>query len=236
MRKVLLQVSMLALALAFAFPASLLAVPVPIINSAQADLSAHKITVTGTNFGSTQPSVNLGATALTVTSFSPTLIRAALPSIGAGSYHLVVATNSSPPGIALLDVTIGVTGPVGPQGPVGPAGPQGSKGDAGPQGPPGIAGPVGPQGPAGPVGAVGPQGAPGPQGPPGDTSALAAQVSALQATVSSLQTQLRSAKQRPGACSLCHLQSRPGERGDWAEYHFHGREHSHCQRLKQYRR
>jgi len=92
MRKVPLQVSMLALALAFAFPASLLAVPLPIINSAQADLSAHTITITGTNFGSTQPTVNLDAMTLAVTSFSPTAIRAALPAgLGAGSYHLLLA-------------------------------------------------------------------------------------------------------------------------------------------------
>jgi hypothetical protein len=52
---------MLALALVFAFPASLRAAPLPIINSAQADLSAHTITITGINFGSTQPTVNLNA-------------------------------------------------------------------------------------------------------------------------------------------------------------------------------
>jgi hypothetical protein len=118
MRKVPLQVSMLALALAFAFPAFLRAVSIPIINSAQANLSAHTITISGINFGSTQSTVNLDAMALAVTSFSPTAIQAALPAgLGASSYHLVVATGSAPPGIALLDVTIGVAGPVGPVGP-----------------------------------------------------------------------------------------------------------------------
>jgi len=146
---------MLALSLAFAFPASLQAAPpvTPIINSAQADLSVHTITISGTGFGSTQPTVSLNAIPLPVTSFSSTAIKATLPSgLNVGSYHLAV-TNSSF-NIAQMDVTLGTIGPVGPQGP---------------QGLPGTTGPAGSQGPAG---AVGPQGATGPAGPKGDTASI----------------------------------------------------------------
>lgn len=188
MRKVPSPITMLGLTLAFAFPALLRAAPPPLINSAQADLSAHTITISGENFGHSKPAVILNTIALAVTSFSPTAIRAALPAgLGAGSYHLVVATASPSPG--LLDVTIGAAGPAGPQGPPGPTGPQGPKGDTGPQGPQGAGGPAGPAGPAGPVGLTGPLGPKGdtgatgpvgsqgpigltgPQGPKGDTGA-----------------------------------------------------------------
>jgi hypothetical protein len=166
-RKLLLPVTMLALSLAFAFPASLQAAPpvTPIINSAQGDLSAHTITISGTGFGSTQPTVSLNAIPLPVTSFSSTAIKATLPSgLNLGSYHLAV-TNSSF-NIAQMDVTLGTIGPVGPQGPQGPAGNPGSTGAVGPQG---ATGPAGSQGPAG---AVGPQGATGPAGPKGDTGSI----------------------------------------------------------------
>jgi integrase len=87
-----------------------------------ADLSGHTIAISGTNFGSTQPTVNLDAMQLAVTSFSPTAIQATLPAgLGPGSYHLVVSNfSTSPPRIGLLDVTIGNAGPAGPQDPQGP--------------------------------------------------------------------------------------------------------------------
>ena len=80
---------MLALMLAFAFPALPLAatsIPtafsIPLINSAQADLSAHTITISGINFGSTRPTVNLDAMTLTVTSFSPSKTIPMSPFLG----------------------------------------------------------------------------------------------------------------------------------------------------------
>ena len=112
---------MLTLALGFAFPAFLRA-GAPVINSAQADVGAHTITIAGTDFGDTPPTVTLGGMALTVIAHSPTAIQAALPSgLTAGSYHLLVATATTPPGIAFLDVTVGTTGPPGPPGPAGDA-------------------------------------------------------------------------------------------------------------------
>jgi hypothetical protein len=194
-RELLLPVTMLALTLAFAFPASLQAAPV--INNAQIDLSAQTVTISGTGFGTARPTVNLSTTPLTVASFSPTAIKATLPTaVNVGSYALVVTSNSPPVSSGVIDVTIGAAGPVGPQGPqgvpgtpgpsgapgatgaVGPqgaTGPAGPKGDAGSQGLTGPAGPQGPKGDAGAVGLAGPKGdtgatgAVGPQGPAGET-------------------------------------------------------------------
>jgi len=60
----------------------------PVINSAQPDLSANTITISGTGFGSVRPTVNLSTTPLTVISFSPTAIKATLPpGVNVGAYH-----------------------------------------------------------------------------------------------------------------------------------------------------
>jgi hypothetical protein len=88
----------LGLALAFAFPALLHAQGLLIINSAQADLSANTIAVSGVNFGSTHPTVNLDAMQFAVTPFSPTAIQAKLPAwLGPGWYHSVVTNFSTSP-------------------------------------------------------------------------------------------------------------------------------------------
>ncbi len=196
MKKVALRVPMLALMLVFCLPAFLhaeLDIWSPdfvIINSAQANLLTNTIAISGRNFGNQQPVVNLDATSLVVTSFSPTAIQANLPAgLAPGSYHLVVGSGREFPRFGLLDVTIGSVGPGGPQGPAGPAGPQGSQGpqgSPGPQGVAGSAGPVGPagaQGPPGPSGPPGPQGAkgiPGAQGPPGSAGPAGLAINPLQ--------------------------------------------------------
>jgi hypothetical protein len=113
---------MLTLALGLAFPAFLRA-GAPVINSAQTDLAAHTITIAGTDLGDTPPTVSLGGVPLTVTASSPTAIQATLAAgVAAGSYHLLVATATTPPGIAFLDVTVGTAGPPGPPGPAGDTG------------------------------------------------------------------------------------------------------------------
>ena len=129
---------MLVFTLVFCFPALLRAeadIRSPdsvVINSAQADLLANTIAISGRDFGDLLPVVNLGATALEVTSFSPTTIKANLPEeLPPGSYHLVVLAGGVSKRSGSLDVTVGNTGPQGALGPAGPAGPQG------PQGPPG---------------------------------------------------------------------------------------------------
>lgn len=119
MRKISLSIVLLTLALGYAFPAFLHAGQ-PVINSAQVDLSTHMIAIAGTDFGNAPPTVTLGATLLAVTAHSPTAIQAMLPSgLAAGSYRLLVATATTPPGIALLDVTVGTSGAQGPPGPLG---------------------------------------------------------------------------------------------------------------------
>ena len=97
MRKITLSVPLLVLTLVFCFPALLpaeLAIWSPdsvVIDSAQADLLANTIAISGRNFGDLPPVVNLGATSLAVTSFSPTTLKTNLPAdLSPGSYHLVV--------------------------------------------------------------------------------------------------------------------------------------------------
>src|SRR5271170_561631 len=152
MRTVTFSVPMLVLTLVFCLPALLEAAPdsrspdAVVIDSAQADLLAKTIAISGRNFGNQLPVVNLGATALEVTSSSPTAIKANLPvDLPSGSYRLVISAAGGSPRFGSLDVTIGDTGPQGPLGPVGPAGTQGPQGPPGPQGvpaPAGLAGPV----------------------------------------------------------------------------------------------
>ena len=166
-RKLLLPVTMLALTLAFAFPASLQAAPV--IDNAEIDLSAQTVTISGTGFGTARPTVNLSTTSLTVASFSPTAIKATLPTaVNVGSYALVVTSNSPPVSSGVIDVTIGTAGPIVTQGPQGAPGPAGVPGTTGAVGPQGATGPAGPKGDAGSQGLTGP---PGPQGPKGDIGA-----------------------------------------------------------------
>lgn len=131
------------------------------ILSAQADFTRNILTITGQDFGTGLPTVYLNATSLTIASNSDTQIVADLPAtIGPGSYHLVVIEggqgwdssqqwndqDQNSFRSAVLDVTLGVTGPQGPQGPQGI------------------------QGPSGPTGATGSTGATGPQGPAGDSA------------------------------------------------------------------
>ncbi|MGA7885099.1 MAG: IPT/TIG domain-containing protein [Acidobacteriaceae bacterium] len=131
------------------------------ILSAQGDFTRNILTITGQDFGTGLPTVYLNATSLTIASNSDTQIVADLPAtIGPGSYHLVVIEggqgwdssqqwndqDQNSFRSAVLDVTLGVTGPQGPQGPQGI------------------------QGPSGPTGATGSTGATGPQGPAGDSA------------------------------------------------------------------
>jgi DNA-binding beta-propeller fold protein YncE len=150
MRTVTLSVPMPVLMLVFCFPALLEADgdrPSPdsvVIDSAQVDLLAKTIAIAGRNFGDLLPVVNLGATALEVTSFSPTTIKAKLPGdLPTGSYRLVVFAAGVSRRFGSLDVTVGDTGPQGPLGPAGPAGQQGPQGPPGPQGVPAPARPAG---------------------------------------------------------------------------------------------
>jgi len=125
--------------------------------------STNTISIFGNDFDAhVAPTVTLGDTNLTVSSFSATEIVAPLPAgMSAGDYLLTVSTGRKDRLTLRFDVAIAAADPPGSQGPAGPAGPQG------PAGPPGPAGSTGPQGPAGPAGAQGPAGPAGAQGPTG---------------------------------------------------------------------
>jgi len=156
--------------------------PTPVISSSVINYATNRITITGQNFGSAAPAVQLNNTTLAVVNFTPgatdQVVEAALPAtLATGNYLLKIVLGNNQSGTA--DVTYGAAGPVGPMGPqglqgpqgaLGPQGPQGAKGDPGPQGPqgtPGAQGPQGTTGAPGPQGLQGPQGASGPQGPQG---------------------------------------------------------------------
>ncbi|HYP15436.1 MAG TPA: hypothetical protein VEQ63_16020, partial [Bryobacteraceae bacterium] len=122
----------------------------PNISSATVSYSTtpNQLTITGTNFGSNLPIVELDGLSLLVTSSTTTTIIAALPvNLPPGSYELNVTAKTH---TATFAVAIGTNGPAGPVGPTGPTGPAGATGPIGP------AGPIGPTGAAGPAGATGP--------------------------------------------------------------------------------
>jgi hypothetical protein len=141
-----------------------------VIDSATADLTAHVLTITGMNFGTTAPAVSLNNMSLVVISFTPTTIQATIPSgFTPGSYLLTVSTSSGTPFNDLFDVTIGNTGATGATGATGPTGATGATGPTGATGATGPTGATGATGPTGATGATGPTGATGATGPPGPT-------------------------------------------------------------------
>ena len=130
------------LALAMCVPA--LANAKPVIDSAVPNYSTNQLTISGSAFGTTTPTVKIDTVALSIVSHTATQIVATLPSgIGSGSFLLSVAAGSA---TGTFDLTLGAAGPQGPQGPQGVQGPQGP---AGAQGPQGAQGAQGAQGPAG---------------------------------------------------------------------------------------
>lgn len=139
--------------------------PWPVIYEASVNLTTGLLTIRGQDFGTTLSSVLLGATALTVQSWSADQIVALLPTgVNPGTYLLRVGTRIF--GTPTMAVTIGAQGPHGPPGPQGPAG------ATGPQGPQGVAGIPGPPGPQGQMGTAGLRGIAGPQGPAGTVAGI----------------------------------------------------------------
>ena len=186
-----------ALCLLSAAPVHAGATPTPVILSADTDNSSPptQVLITGSSFGTSAGTVQIGGVNASVTSWSASQVIAGLPSSIASvpaSYLLILTTTGGKSSVT-FGVTLGAVGPQGPPGPIGPAGaigPQGPiglngpKGDpgapgpAGPQGLQGLPGPIGPQGIqglTGPVGAQGIQGLPGPVGPMGLQGAVGPQ-------------------------------------------------------------
>src|SRR5205085_554697 len=103
-------------------PTAAAAPALAIVQSADADPGNHNLFIAGLNLGTTAPAVFLGDTRLTVVSFSPTIVVAALPAnVQAASYLLTVTPQGSVP--AVFWVTIGAVGPPGATGATGPTGP-----------------------------------------------------------------------------------------------------------------
>jgi len=151
-------VAMLTLFAAHARVSAQLVRPPPLITHAVADHALRSLHITGTDFGTLLPTVNLADVSLGVTTFSDTDIVVTLPpGIARGSYWLVVIRPEPVPVSVQVhslpfQVTLGAVGPPGPEGFPGPPGPPGPQGRAGP---PGSAGPQGPPGPRGPSGLSG---------------------------------------------------------------------------------
>ena len=127
-----------------------------IISNTKVNTSTNTINITGSGFSSkVKPTVYLGGTTLSISSFTATSIVASLGSVTLpGTYLLTVTSGIT---FAAADVTLGA---VGPQGPIGPPGLTGATGASG------ATGAIGQTGPTGATGATGPEGAPGPTLPP----------------------------------------------------------------------
>jgi hypothetical protein len=92
--------------------------PAPLITSVQVDLAQQMLTINGTNFGATAPTVSLALTAMTVSAgTTATRVQATLSTLSTltpGTYRLVLQRSDSV--VADFPVTIGAVGPPGPAG------------------------------------------------------------------------------------------------------------------------
>jgi hypothetical protein len=116
-----------ALAVALAgmaiFYAPALASAAPVIVSAVPSPS-NQVTITGSGFGSTAPTVKIDTAPAPVVSHSSTTVVVSLPAgITSGTFQLTL-TNST--GSCVFYLTLGDVGPQGPPGPQGEAGPAGT--------------------------------------------------------------------------------------------------------------
>jgi hypothetical protein len=141
--------------------------PPPVIFNAQ--INASTVTINGIHFGGAIPTVTMDGIPLSVSSSTPTMVVATLPSAitsNPGTYLLKLVNNSLTEDEQLravrFEVAVGAQGPQGPAGPPGAPGAQGQKGDTGAMGLQGIQGVKGDTGPAGAAGALGPAGPAGP--------------------------------------------------------------------------
>lgn len=145
----------------------------PQILSVEEDSSGTQITIRGTGFGSSLPTVWLAGNRLKVTANSDNSIMAKVPEGTVAGAYLLRVERVQPRGNAFFAAAIGQIGPIGPTGQTGPRGIPGAQGLPGLQGLTGSQGPTGLQGlrgeagPAGPQGPRGPNGNPGPSGPQG---------------------------------------------------------------------
>ena len=89
------------------------------IDNATANYSINQLTITGSGFATTAPTVKINGASVTVVSHNTTKIVVDLPSgLAAGSYLLSVTQGTT---TTSFDLTLGAVGPQGPQGPAGSA-------------------------------------------------------------------------------------------------------------------
>src|SRR5260370_34504829 len=131
-----------------------------VINRTSIDYALNKITIVGTNLGTSSPSVSWQGVQLVVQSFNSTTgtIVATLPNASSpGSYLLSVTTTTGTPSTATFEAAFGSTGATGATGPTGAAGTNGTNGATGATGSTGAAGTNGTNGTNGATGPTGPQ-------------------------------------------------------------------------------
>ena len=119
----------------------------PMVLTAQVSHDGTMLVLTGLNFGTSTPTVRLGATNLPVTSSIPTYASMTLPANQSAGTFLLSLTRAGDSKVALFYVTLGAVGPPGPAGRDGKDGQPGGSGGPGRMGSPGPPGPAGPPAP-----------------------------------------------------------------------------------------
>jgi hypothetical protein len=143
---------MVSVLLLLACPLLQASVAAPVITAAEPTYKTNppRLTITGTNFGTSLPSIKIGTVPAAVVSYSNTTVIVDIPtsvSSTPGSYNLsLIRASDKAATTTTFQVTIGA---VGPQGPTGATGAQGPKGATGAKGSTGATGPAGPAGPTG---------------------------------------------------------------------------------------
>ena len=101
----------------------------PVINSAVPNYATtpNRLTILGSNFGTTLPGVKISGTMAVVTSYNDAMVVVQIPaaiSATPGSYTLALTRGSDQcVSSTSFDITVGAVGPQGPQGFQGPQGP-----------------------------------------------------------------------------------------------------------------
>src|SRR5438874_5835636 len=116
------------------------------VNRTTIDYALNKITIVGTNFGTSAPTVTLQGVPLTVQSYNAgtgTIVAMLPNALNPGSYLLAVTTSTGTPSTGFFDTTYGSTRATGATGASGPTGSTGSTGATGATGFTGVTGATG---------------------------------------------------------------------------------------------
>src|SRR2546423_5194782 len=116
------------------------------VNRTTIDYALNKITIVGTNFGTSAPTVTLQGVPLTVQSYTSgtgTIVAMLPNALNPGSYLLAVTSSTGTPSTGIFDTTYGSTGATGATGATGSPGPTGATGATGSTGATGATGATG---------------------------------------------------------------------------------------------